>query len=30
VRHTGARRSPDVGEAVAISWDRDRARLLAT
>ena len=30
VRHTGAQRSPDVGEAVVVSWDRDRARLLAT
>jgi putative spermidine/putrescine transport system ATP-binding protein len=30
VRHTGAQRSPDVGDMVAVSWDRDRARLLAT
>jgi putative spermidine/putrescine transport system ATP-binding protein len=30
VRHTGAQRSPDVGAVVAVSWDRDRARLLAT
>jgi putative spermidine/putrescine transport system ATP-binding protein len=30
VRRTGAQRSPDVGDAVVVSWDQDRARLLAT
>jgi putative spermidine/putrescine transport system ATP-binding protein len=29
VRHASVQRSPDVGEAVVVSWDRDRARLLA-
>jgi putative spermidine/putrescine transport system ATP-binding protein len=30
VRHTGAQRPPDVGDAVVVSWDHERARLLAT
>jgi putative spermidine/putrescine transport system ATP-binding protein len=30
VRHTGAQPSPDVGATIVVSWDHDRARLLAT
>jgi putative spermidine/putrescine transport system ATP-binding protein len=30
VRRAGSQRSPDVGEAVVVSWQPDRARLLAT
>ena len=30
VRRSGGQPSPDVGEAVVISWQQDRARLLAT
>jgi putative spermidine/putrescine transport system ATP-binding protein len=30
VRHSGAQRPPDVGDAVVVSWDHERARLLTT